>query len=328
MSRASLLPALLLGATLAAAHSAAAAPLNTRSWWTTALQGMQTQPSTSVAALPPASRAAANPAMPAALPAASLLKPDFGKSADVGADLCLGPIYRAEQKHGIPTHLLRSVALTESGRWDDAVKRTVALPWTINAEGVGHFFPTREAAIAAARKFQARGIKSIDVGCMQVNLSWHPNAFASLEAAFDPETNVTYAASLLTDLKTERKTWTEAVGYYHSATPEFNQRYRAKVLKLWNDVQRKPDSTRLAAAAAESGKPGLKSLFQPAATAPASFASPASNNFKVSNAVSLGTTSAMQRPVSEGRRGMTLEQYRMAPAMPALDLPKGAPVAP
>jgi hypothetical protein len=328
MTRASLLPALLFGATLAAAQSAAAGPLNNRAWWTAALQGMQTQPSTSVAALPTSAPAATAPT--AALPAASLLKPGFGKSANVGSDVCLGPIYRAEQKHGIPTHLLRSVALTESGRWDDEAKRTVAWPWTINAEGVGHFFPTKEAAIAAARKFQARGIKSIDVGCMQVNLHWHPNAFSSLEEAFDPETNVAYAANLLADLKTERKGWTEAVGYYHSATPEFNQRYRAKVLKTWNDVQRKPEATQLAAAAAaDSGKPGIKGLFQSAATAPVSFASPSWSSAKISNAVSsLGAASAMQRPVAEGRRGMTLEQYRMAPTMPSLDLPKAASLKP
>ena len=320
MTRASL-PALLFGATLAAAHSAAATPLNNRAWWTAALQGMQTQSGTSMAALPTSAPAAA--AASAALPAANLLKPGLGKSASVGADVCLGPIYRAEQKHGIPTHLLRSVALTESGRWDDESKRTVAWPWTINAEGDGHFFPTKEAAIAAAKKFQARGIKSIDVGCMQVNLHWHPNAFSSLEEAFDPDTNVAYAAGLLSELKSERKSWTEAVGYYHSATPEFNQRYRAKVMKLWNDVQRKPEATQMAAAAAAApSKAGIKGLFQSAATTPVGFASPASSNAKVANAMSLGPFSAMKPPMSEGRRGMTLEQYRMAPTMPALDLPK------
>ena len=253
MVRASLLPALLLGATLAAASSAAANPLTNKAWWTNALQGqgLQNPPSNTVSALP----AALNPGVgPSMLPSASLAQP-FVKppanqalggqtpgakgSLDVGYDLCLGPIYAAEREKGIPTHLLRSIALTESGRWDEASSRTVAWPWTINAEGVGHFFPSKQAAIAFVHKLRAKGVKSMDVGCMQVNLMWHPNAFTSLDEAFEPQKNVAYAARHLADLKVDRKTWTDAVGYYHSATPEHNQRYRAKVLKLWADIQRK-----------------------------------------------------------------------------------------
>src|SRR5215210_2247229 len=99
MTRVSLLPALFLGATLAAAHPAAANSLNNRAWWTAALQGMQTQPSPSVAALPGALTPTTAPAL---LPSPSLANPSAGKAADVGADLCLGPIYRAERQHGIP----------------------------------------------------------------------------------------------------------------------------------------------------------------------------------------------------------------------------------
>ena len=31
-----------------------------------------------------------------------------------------------------------------------------------------------------------RGVRLMDVGCMQVNLQMHPDAFPSLDAAFDP----------------------------------------------------------------------------------------------------------------------------------------------
>jgi hypothetical protein len=36
---------------------------------------------------------------------------------------------------------------------------------------------------------QGEGVRSIDIGCMQINLVHHPDAFGSLEAGFDPITN-------------------------------------------------------------------------------------------------------------------------------------------
>ena len=59
-------------------------------------------------------------------------------------------------------------------------------PWTINAEGEPHLFDTKVQAVAWVRQAQARGMRSIDIGCAQVNLMHHPTAFASLEQAFDP----------------------------------------------------------------------------------------------------------------------------------------------
>ena len=44
----------------------------------------------------------------------------------------------------------------------------------MNAEGVGTYYPSKAAAIAAVEALQARGVQSADVGCMQVNLLHHP----------------------------------------------------------------------------------------------------------------------------------------------------------
>ncbi|KZD04877.1 lytic transglycosylase domain-containing protein [Oceanibaculum pacificum] len=153
------------------------------------------------------------------------------------ADMCGSAIATQERMKGIPKNLLRAVGLAESGRWDTKAGQGVPWPWTVNAEGEGNYYPTKAAAIAAVRKLMARGVKSIDVGCMQINLYWHRDAFASLSEAFEPEHNVAYAADYLSRLKEERRTWQSAVGYYHSATPEFNNRYRTKVLSLWNGVR-------------------------------------------------------------------------------------------
>jgi hypothetical protein len=153
-------------------------------------------------------------------------------------DPCAAAMSQAERAKGIPAHLLQAIGFGESGRWDPDRKAKVAWPWTINVEGEGHFFPTKAAAIAAVRSYQAQGHRSIDVGCMQINLIHHGIAFDNLDEAFDPAHNVAYAASFLTDLKQSNKSWTLAVGFYHSASPQFNQPYRAKILEIWRGLRR------------------------------------------------------------------------------------------
>src|SRR5262249_40721 len=64
---------------------------------------------------------------------------------------------------------------------------------------------------------------------MQVDLYYHPDAFASLEAAFDPATNVAYAAKFLNELKAETGDWGVATQYYHSRTPYIGQAYAGRV---------------------------------------------------------------------------------------------------
>ncbi|WP_157967085.1 lytic transglycosylase domain-containing protein [Elioraea thermophila] len=159
------------------------------------------------------------------------------------ADLCRPAIAAAERTHGIPHALLLAIGRVESGRRDPETGRFGPWPWTINAEGTGQFFPTKEAAIAAVRALQARGVRSIDVGCMQVNLHHHPDAFASLEEAFDPARNADYAARFLVDLQARANSWTQAAAHYHSQTPELAEAYKRRVLAAW------PEETRHAAEA-------------------------------------------------------------------------------
>ena len=64
---------------------------------------------------------------------------------------------------------------------------------------------------------------------MQINLRYHPKAFANLSEALEPRRNVDYAARYLVDLKRETDSWNAAVGRYHSKTPALASRYRRKV---------------------------------------------------------------------------------------------------
>ena len=105
------------------------------------------------------------------------------------ADLCSLAAARMEEKYGIKTHLLQTISSVETGRWDYNKEKFVSWPWTINANGKGKHFDTKDEAIAEVKRLQADGVKSIDVGCMQISLKYHADAFESIEQAFEPETN-------------------------------------------------------------------------------------------------------------------------------------------
>lgn len=147
-------------------------------------------------------------------------------------DLCRNPIAGVERLTGVPDRLMQAIAVMESGRRDGG-GQTTAWPWTINVEGAGEMFDTKQQAIDAVLAHQARGARSIDVGCMQVNLMHHPDAFASLEDAFDPAANARYAARFLQQLLAQTGSWPLAVAGYHSLTPDIGGDYAKKVLAIW-----------------------------------------------------------------------------------------------
>jgi hypothetical protein len=151
---------------------------------------------------------------------------------------CSPAIDAAERAARLPPMLLRSISMVESARVDPQTGRIVAWPWTINAGGVGYFFETKEAAIAAVEQFRRAGVQSIDVGCMQVNLMYHPDALASLDVAFEPWANAAYAAKFVTELYTETRTWPATAAAYHSQTPDIGLDYARKVYAQWSNGPR------------------------------------------------------------------------------------------
>ncbi|HEY1413995.1 MAG TPA: transglycosylase SLT domain-containing protein, partial [Rhodopila sp.] len=151
------------------------------------------------------------------------------------ATLCETAVTTAEYVGGLPPRLLGAISLTETGRLDPASGRLRPWPWTINAEGEGQFFETRDEAVAAVRALRARGVQSIDVGCLQVNLMYHPDAFATLEDAFDPRLNANFAARFLNALYADGKDWGRAIAAYHSETPDIGDAYRVLVMARWQN---------------------------------------------------------------------------------------------
>jgi len=152
---------------------------------------------------------------------------------------CRAAISAAERGHAIPAQLMAAIGRVESGRRDPGTGTWGAWPWTINAEGQGAYFDTKAEAVAAVRTLQTRGVRSIDVGCMQVNLMHHPDAFPNLDLAFEPAVNADYAARFLTQLHAATGDWNRATGNYHSANPAEGDPYAAKVAAVWPEEQRK-----------------------------------------------------------------------------------------
>lgn len=151
--------------------------------------------------------------------------------------VCLNATVQAEEKYQIKTNLLTSISNVETGRWNEKVGQKVAWPWTVNVKGKGYFYKTKAEAVAAVRDWQNRGYKSIDVGCMQINLRFHGKEFASVEDAFDPHKNVDAAARFLKNRYNVRKDWLHAATDYHSRNQRKANVYMKKLLVALNNVK-------------------------------------------------------------------------------------------
>jgi len=215
--------------------------------------------------------------------------------------LCRAAITAAERSMGVPERLMQAIGAVESGRRDETGAIS-AWPWTINAQGTGSYFASKAEAMAAVVALQARGVRSIDVGCMQVNLLYHADAFPSLAEAFDPGANARYAGRFLTRLLAQTGSWPGATAGYHSLTPDVGADYARKVLAVWaKPASRQPPSTDGTIQQARL-TPWAPSAIPPAGTT-VSMGSAA-------RVIPLPTSVAMAPGVTTGRG---LDAYRAAP---------------
>jgi hypothetical protein len=235
---------------------------------------------------------------------------------------CRAAIRAAERAANIPSQLMAAIARVESGRRgpDGTVN---PWPWSINAEGTDHVYDSMAEAIAGVRALQAQGVRSIDVGCMQVNLMYHPDAFATLEQGFDPVANANYAAKFLKELYATTGNWERATAWYHSAEPERGGNYERMVAGvLPQELQRVGDTpgvlggaggnvwsanvwTSNVWAARGGGWPGQTNVLKPTAQ----------GGVLATSGTILGNRPGAARllPAAQGIAGRGLDAYRATP---------------
>ena len=249
------------------------------------------------------------PVLPATIPAPSAL--------------CRAAIGQAERGAHVPDRLLDAIAMVESGRKDPVSGATYPWPWTINAEGVGHFYETKADAIAAVQAFQAAGVRSIDVGCMQVSLLYHADAFANLDQAFDPVTNAAYGARFLVQLFEQTNAWPLAAAAYHSFTPDIGADYARRVLAAWGIPQLPVTSQTVTSGGAVPVHPAAMTELSPLRISPP----PAGEPARAATVLPSGHESVRMLPVpgvvaAPGVTGRGLDAYRAVPIALALHLPR------
>jgi hypothetical protein len=151
-------------------------------------------------------------------------------AAQARPELCEDAARRVALETGVPHDVLHAISLTETGRAHQGRMRP--WPWAANIDGQGYWFDGPDAALAFARENLARGRRSFDLGCFQINWRWHGEHFASPQMLLDPLTSARYAARFLTRLFDELGSWEAAAGAYHSRTPHLAERYRARFARF------------------------------------------------------------------------------------------------
>ncbi len=183
--------------------------------------------------------------------ALGLLLAGPARAASPGA-ACEAAGLAAEAANGIPHGLLLAIGRVESGRYAARLGRVTPWPWAVDVVGTGALFDSRRAALATARGAVAAGQRNVDLGCFQVNLAAHPDAFSSLRQALVPAANAAYAGAFLARLHAQLGSWRAAAATYHSQTAALGAPYLRAVLASWAD----PGATLPVALGAGPGQTG------------------------------------------------------------------------
>jgi soluble lytic murein transglycosylase-like protein len=100
-------------------------------------------------------------------------------------------------ERGLDPYILYAVALVESARINDRL--AAPWPWALNRQGRPIIPSSRLEARGILNEALSKGIRSIDVGLMQVNVRWNGHRVHRPDDLLDPETNIRVGADVLTE---------------------------------------------------------------------------------------------------------------------------------
>ncbi|MEM8500676.1 MAG: hypothetical protein AAF542_21865 [Pseudomonadota bacterium] len=140
---------------------------------------------------------------------------------------------------GVPSDILYAVSLVESGRWREG--KNAPWPWTLNIEGKGYYFATREAMFEQVMAAISEK-RSVDIGPMQTNWHWKFEQLGSPWKATEPVFNIKTGCQIIRALYEKHGDWWVAVGKYHreSDAPRHQRaaaQYSARVYKEWERLR-------------------------------------------------------------------------------------------
>ncbi len=146
---------------------------------------------------------------------------------------CLEIIKRAEDHFNIPKGILWAIAYHESKKKHSYHKGLLIVwPWTVSINGKGYHFSNKKQAVKFTESLVNKGVKNIDIGCMQINLKYHSKAFKSISHAFTPYDNINYGAQFLVQKYKQSGSWKKAIGHYHSTDNNKASNYLKKVYQV------------------------------------------------------------------------------------------------
>ncbi len=130
-------------------------------------------------------------------------------------------------ENNIPSSILYGIALAESGKML-RTKKFRPWPWTLNVAGIPRRYSSRKAALNGLLFYLQQGIRSIDIGIMQVNWKYHHKKLGTPWQALEPFNNTRTGAKILNAQYKKTGNWKIAIGRYHSPGQKPAQIIRAK----------------------------------------------------------------------------------------------------
>jgi len=141
------------------------------------------------------------------------------------------------EKYNLDPFGLYAVSLVESSR--KVGNLVYPYPWALNYKGQSYFYASREEAEKSLRKFlSAPGRAKPDIGMMQINLRWHPQAAASPYHLLDPITSLQAGGKILAAALHSTNDLALGYGRYHTwSDNDAARRYGQKVIQIANKIK-------------------------------------------------------------------------------------------